>query len=360
MEKRLCIFCDEKKTQNDFNKEHIIPDALGNESLIIDCVCKDCNSLLGSRIDVHLTDSFYLIGKRAKLNLKGKSGKVPYILTNATGMKTVENNRGVSLKYNKRKEQYDIRVHPKVIAEEDGRIRIIASTADEIINIANTRKIRKKGKGLSDKERLALIEEIEKNKKTNEKKENREGVAINIKLEYDLRKIELAFLKIAYELLYFISISSRDIINTEKLRNEETINKIREVLYLEMIGNEDAKDENYDNYWEVSIKTDRDMEEFINKDNVTRFEKEIEQILGNNNWHFINILNINKQKEILIIIRLLNIVTSIIVIKSIEIADGIPFSIPLIVDSTSKRCISLQADIITKLIPNLVVSKKRN
>lgn len=359
MQKRLCVFCNEEKTQNDFNKEHIIPDALGNESLIIDCVCKDCNSLLGSRIDVHLTDSFYLIGERTKLKLKGKSGKVPYILTNATGMKTVQNNQGVSLKYNKKKEQYDIRVHPKVIDEEDGRTKIIASTEDEIINIANTRKMRKNGKGLSDKERLALIKEIEKNKKTNEKKENREGIAINIKLEYDLRKIELAFLKIAYELLYFISISSGDIINTEKLRNEETINKIREVLYLEMVGN-DAKDEYYDNYWEVSIKTDRDMEEFINKDNVTRFEKNIERILGNNNWHFINILNINKQKEIIIIIRLLNIVTSIIVIKNIEIADGIPFSLPLIVDSTSKRCIPLQADIITKLIPNLVVCEKRD
>lgn len=38
------------------SKEHIIPEALGNEKLITYCVCEKCNNELGSNVDSYLTD----------------------------------------------------------------------------------------------------------------------------------------------------------------------------------------------------------------------------------------------------------------------------------------------------------------
>lgn len=53
-----CIICG--KTFDDLNTvpslEHIIPEALGNDKITINCVCKSCNNLLGTRVDAYLLD----------------------------------------------------------------------------------------------------------------------------------------------------------------------------------------------------------------------------------------------------------------------------------------------------------------
>lgn len=53
---RVCIYCLEKKSDELFNREHVIPEAFGKfeENLVLDCVCTDCNSYFGDSIDLKL------------------------------------------------------------------------------------------------------------------------------------------------------------------------------------------------------------------------------------------------------------------------------------------------------------------
>ena len=59
-----CIFCNRTNLdfdeKNCFTEEHIIPKALGNEDLILNCVCKECNSKLGKYIDGYFVDNMLL------------------------------------------------------------------------------------------------------------------------------------------------------------------------------------------------------------------------------------------------------------------------------------------------------------
>lgn len=48
-----CIICGLSK---DASKEHIIPEALGNEKFITIKVCQECNNRLGTNVDNYLTD----------------------------------------------------------------------------------------------------------------------------------------------------------------------------------------------------------------------------------------------------------------------------------------------------------------
>lgn len=53
----FCIICGEKFSDKvKPSKEHIIPEALGNEQLVTYCVCEKCNNDLGSNVDAYLTD----------------------------------------------------------------------------------------------------------------------------------------------------------------------------------------------------------------------------------------------------------------------------------------------------------------
>lgn len=54
---RRCIYCLEAKEEPKFDTEHVIPRAFGSfdsDTLVIDCVCKDCNGFLGRTIDEKL------------------------------------------------------------------------------------------------------------------------------------------------------------------------------------------------------------------------------------------------------------------------------------------------------------------
>lgn len=50
---RVCIYCLEKKPDELFNREHVIPEAFGKfeNNLVLDCVCKDCNDHFGGTLD---------------------------------------------------------------------------------------------------------------------------------------------------------------------------------------------------------------------------------------------------------------------------------------------------------------------
>lgn len=55
----FCIICGESFSNTvKPSKEHIIPEALGNEKLVTYCVCEKCNNDLGSNVDAYLTNYF--------------------------------------------------------------------------------------------------------------------------------------------------------------------------------------------------------------------------------------------------------------------------------------------------------------
>ncbi|MCM1114312.1 MAG: HNH endonuclease [Clostridium sp.] len=78
---KRCIFCG--KTEDEFDKnncwteEHIIPEALGNETLKIYNVCKVCNSKLGTYVDNYFSNNMIIKMIRQEKGLGGQSGIVP-------------------------------------------------------------------------------------------------------------------------------------------------------------------------------------------------------------------------------------------------------------------------------------------
>jgi hypothetical protein len=55
-ETRTCIYCLEKKAEDQFNREHVIPEAFGKfeNNLVLDCVCTKCNQHFGDTVDLKL------------------------------------------------------------------------------------------------------------------------------------------------------------------------------------------------------------------------------------------------------------------------------------------------------------------
>jgi len=72
---RRCILCRLVKEDSKFNDEHIFQKSIGG-TLVINNVCTNCNSNLGS-VDAFLTDNFLIKLKRHKLRIKNYDGVVP-------------------------------------------------------------------------------------------------------------------------------------------------------------------------------------------------------------------------------------------------------------------------------------------
>ncbi|MFC0779886.1 HNH endonuclease [Flavobacterium sp. HJSW_4] len=70
---KKCIICFKEKEINEFNEEHIFPEAIGGNLKIYDC-CKLCNSKMGAIIDSELTNNEYIKIVRFLLKIKGKNG----------------------------------------------------------------------------------------------------------------------------------------------------------------------------------------------------------------------------------------------------------------------------------------------
>jgi hypothetical protein len=53
---KVCIYCLDRKREQDFNREHVVPEAFGafQNNLVLECVCTQCNSYFGNTIDIKL------------------------------------------------------------------------------------------------------------------------------------------------------------------------------------------------------------------------------------------------------------------------------------------------------------------
>ena len=71
---KKCIICKKIKNDEEFNKEHIIPESIGG-FLTIDNVCKVCNSRLGEEIDSRIIDDFLIKGNIVANRIGNKNNK---------------------------------------------------------------------------------------------------------------------------------------------------------------------------------------------------------------------------------------------------------------------------------------------
>lgn len=179
-----CIFCN--KTEADFKggncwtEEHIIPKALGNNSLKLRNVCKECNSKLGSNVDDYFVNHTLIKIIRQNLKLPGESGKIPNAF--AQGKDTKGNIIRVDKDF-----------HPTIVPDikmKGNRVHIIAGTKEEAKSIVRKKLSRMKR---SEKEiQEALI-------KVDETKSECYQPVISYDITVDPNRFFMEVLKIAYE-----------------------------------------------------------------------------------------------------------------------------------------------------------------
>lgn len=126
---RRCIFCglteEDFKDNNCWTEEHIIPEALGNKTLKIFDVCKNCNSGLGTYVDKYFVDHILLKMKRQELGLKSKSGEVPNAFMEGKGQE------GQRIRMNGEFKPMTV----PCIREDGDNVEIIAPTKEEAKNM---------------------------------------------------------------------------------------------------------------------------------------------------------------------------------------------------------------------------------
>lgn len=152
---KKCIFCGKSEAEFDkdncWTEEHIVPEALGNETLKLFNVCKNCNSGLGTYVDNYFVNHMFLKIIRQSLGLKGQSGEVPN-----------------AFKEGKDKEGHRIRVdekyHPTTVSyiEQNGdSVRVVASSKEEAKEMIQKKLSRMKMPENVIQEALDKVDEVE-------------------------------------------------------------------------------------------------------------------------------------------------------------------------------------------------------
>lgn len=175
-----CIICRKEAVGTD---EHIIPDTLGG---IIHCnnVCKQCNSLLGEKIDVNLVNSILVRFDRESYNLTGKKKK-SYCWTDNINFKTDD---GQNVKIGKDNNGKKFVKYQLKKIENKNKISFIGDDEEETSN-ALMKTLNRKEIKFSDTEIIKSIEEKSRN--------------ITAEIQENIALIDLALLKICYE--FFIN-----------------------------------------------------------------------------------------------------------------------------------------------------------
>ena len=180
-----CIIC--RKEKEAFSVEHIIPDAIGG-CYLINNVCKECNSILGTNVDIKLVNHIFTKHIRFFDGITGKTGKKPNPFE---GTYSPENDESEEYQMIPDKD-YVIRPYllPKV---KDEKI----SEDEYLINISvDDKDLNKVEEIISKKlQRLGLNTVISREAVEIDKK----GLTFSIKDKIDLEEYKICLLKIAYE-----------------------------------------------------------------------------------------------------------------------------------------------------------------
>ena len=119
----FCIICGESFSDTVRpSKEHIIPEALGNERLVTYCVCEKCNNNLGSNVDSYLTD--YILVKIIRKGTLEKDKDLQIFdsaMTDDKGNKYRITNQGPEIFPNVDINKEKQKVHMEVASLEEGK-----------------------------------------------------------------------------------------------------------------------------------------------------------------------------------------------------------------------------------------------
>jgi len=188
-----CIICLTEKSDQEMSREHVFPDSIGG-SLTNQRVCKVCNSHLGSKVDVHLTDHFLIQGKRAILGISGKSGNIPNPIKR--GILTDDPSQRVDYVTRKDGSFSHAYLHPRVSQEnidQETHIHVSVDGRDKsnLPTIVNKILIRNGYPALESDQ----IQELATTKRLDQP-------TIKSQLAVDVLKYQRSILKIAYQLAW--------------------------------------------------------------------------------------------------------------------------------------------------------------
>jgi len=187
-----CIICFNDLDDSRNSDEHIFPEAIGG-TIIINNVCKDCNDHLGSYVDSHLVNHFFIQSQRLFLKLSGKTGKIPNPLENGTMVSDPTQKIKYFIKDGIPESLY-LLPNIKYDTDENGNItlniRLDEKDENKIDDIISKLKERaaKKGQKLNFKMNKVV-------------KGTLKTPAISTKVKYDLINWHRSLIKIAYELV---------------------------------------------------------------------------------------------------------------------------------------------------------------
>lgn len=216
---KRCIFCG--KSENEFDPknrwsiEHIIPEALGNRGLKLDCVCKRCNSGLGRYVDNHVVNSALFKLIRQHLGLRSRNGVIPNAFSE--GEDQYGNKVRMDLDLNPRVVP---RVTTEAVDEKTTKIHVVAATKEEAENCLRKTLARKH---LKPEEQERLLAQA-----PNSTEEVSYVPQIRYEREMDWNRFYMEALKIGYE--YAVCVLG------ERYLEDETAREIRGVLHDAICG----------------------------------------------------------------------------------------------------------------------------
>ena len=194
-----CIFCLQERPATE---EHIFSLAIGG-CLTIDRVCVSCNSTLGSRVDVALSDNFVVRMRRASLGLAGNSGLPPAPHELLIGVHQLTDHPGrVQVTFNRATGKLDLKAlhHASDLITPDGtnvrQIIVDAKDIGQLGKIIKRERKRHRLPPLSDEQLAAKVRDAAESVTTITNP--RVHVAKSVSFAY----LRHAMIKIAYELAF--------------------------------------------------------------------------------------------------------------------------------------------------------------
>lgn len=194
-----CILCNKISP---LTVEHIIPDALDGK-LIFNCLCKDCNSKLGEKVDTQLTNYGPIKIIRATHGITGKTGKIPLLLPT---IMYDQNGKKFRLFQDEGKLVARSLPSPIVQSEEEGKITLrwsCDSSDKETIKKRLDKATKKYGPKITNTD---LVERTFDN------------LLLEGSITLDTKFPVLPFLKIAYEFLFLSFPDCENWLNTQEMR----------------------------------------------------------------------------------------------------------------------------------------------
>lgn len=196
---KKCIICKKIKNNEEFNKEHIIPESIGG-SLTIENVCKECNNKLGKEIDSKIIDDFLIKGQIVGNKIRNKNNKEKVLFEKLIS----NNNPKIKLKAKRVKngkfEKWEANTSLKS-SKEDKNFHSIYfdSNKDKKIVLKEIEKQfkNKYGKTLTEEEKKMIMYKI-----NNEYSYPK--IEFNSTQTIDFKKLTREFIKIAYETAHYI------------------------------------------------------------------------------------------------------------------------------------------------------------